>query len=468
MTTDEIPPGHVGNLTEEQEIKLQELWAMTLKVFGVKPEGREDQASMRSAESTSESPSPEKKKGGKKRLGLFSRKDDEPGKANELNTENGISASLAGVKISDSDDKYGQLKDFQQAIADESPEDLRVTFWNMVKHDNPDALLLRFLRARKWDVHKALVMMISTMRWRLSEMHVDDDIMKNGEALALEQSQSSDPAAKKAGEEFLHQIRMGKSFLHGVDKNGRPMCLVRVRLHRAADQSPETLERYTVYTIETARMMLAPPIETATIIFDMTDFSLANMDYTPVKFMIKCFEANYPESLGAVLIHKAPWIFSGIWNIIKGWLDPVVAAKIHFTKSVDDLEKFIPRGRIMKELGGDEDFEYKYIEPQLDENAKMEDTARRDELVAKRQALCKEFQTATFAWIAATSKGDTEAVAVEKAKRADLTEKIRKGYWELDPYVRARSYYDRTGVIMGGGKIKFYPDLEVKVNGADS
>ena len=27
--------------------------------------------------------------------------------------------------------------------------------------------------------------------------------------------------------------------------------------------------------------------------------------------MIKCFEANYPESLGAVLVHKAPWIFQG-------------------------------------------------------------------------------------------------------------------------------------------------------------
>jgi hypothetical protein len=38
---------------------------------------------------------------------------------------------------------------------------------------------------------------------------------------------------------------------------------------------------------------------------------MANMDYTPVKFMIKCFEANYPESLGAVLVHNAPWIFQG-------------------------------------------------------------------------------------------------------------------------------------------------------------
>ena len=34
-------------------------------------------------------------------------------------------------------------------------------------------------------------------------------------------------------------------------------------------------------------------------------------DYAPVKFMIKCFEANYPECLGAVLVHKAPWVFQG-------------------------------------------------------------------------------------------------------------------------------------------------------------
>lgn len=38
-------------------------------------------------------------------------------------------------------------------------------------------------------------------------------------------------------------------------------------------------------------------------------------DYTPVKFMIKCFEANYPECLGAVLVHKAPWIFQGGYSL---------------------------------------------------------------------------------------------------------------------------------------------------------
>ena len=37
-------------------------------------------------------------------------------------------------------------------------------------------------------------------------------------------------------------------------------------------------------------------------------------EYPPVKFIIKCFEANYPESLGILLIHKAPWLFSGTFH----------------------------------------------------------------------------------------------------------------------------------------------------------
>jgi hypothetical protein len=70
----------------------------------------------------------------------------------------------------------------------------------------------------------------------------------------------------------------------------------------------------------------------------MTDFSLANMDYSPVKFMIKCFEANYPESLGVVLIHKAPWIFSGLSSFLN-WKPYVLnnSAQASGTSSKDGL-----------------------------------------------------------------------------------------------------------------------------------
>ncbi len=43
----------------------------------------------------------------------------------------------------------------------------------------------------------------------------------------------------------------------------------------------------------------------------MTGFSIANMDYNFVKFSTNIFEANYPETLGYILIHNAPWVFQG-------------------------------------------------------------------------------------------------------------------------------------------------------------
>ncbi|KAF7504421.1 hypothetical protein GJ744_002225 [Endocarpon pusillum] len=470
-----IPPGHLGNLTPEQELKLRDFWTATLKTFGVKDsspnpaalgtpattpttsEPNTDTESLKSSKKTNNSSS-------KKRHSLFS----SSRKHHDDNTETNNSIPLGpGTGTGDADDKYGQTKEFQQTLKEVSPEELRTAFWSMVKSDHPDALLLRFLRARKWDVQRALVMLISTMRWRSKDIHVDDDIMWSGEGGALADSKSgSDSFAKKEGEDFLAQLRKGKSFLHGVDKEGRPLCYVCVRLHRPGEQSERAMERYTVFLIESARLVLRPPVETATILFDMSSFTLSNMDYAPLKFMIKIFEANYPESLGAVLVHKSPWVFQGIWTIVKGWLDPVVAAKVHFTKSVEDLEQFIPRSQIVKDLGGDEDWNYRYIEPIEGENDAMNDAESRQRLEEERSRDVLEFQKKTFAWIARASN---EADAVQLAKERDLlAARLNRNYWQLDPFIRARSLYDRQGMIGPGGVVDFYPEQRKKgvVNGA--
>lgn len=241
--TAETLPGRPGTLTPAEEEKLREFWIAVLQVFGV----LEQRKTETEVVDTPLADAPKKKK-----LGLFHRKE-----------KSGIDSPKSPASAADGEDKYGQTKEYHEALANQSPESLRTAFWSMVKHDHPDALLLRFLRARKWDVEKALVMMVSTMRWRSTEMHVDDDIMKNGDAGAFEDLQGSDPAKKKLAEDFITQMRMGKSFLHGLDKDDRPMCFVRARLHKAGEQSEESLERYTVYVIETARMILSPPVDTA-------------------------------------------------------------------------------------------------------------------------------------------------------------------------------------------------------------
>ncbi|TVY46640.1 CRAL-TRIO domain-containing protein, partial [Lachnellula occidentalis] len=447
-------PGRVGNLTSEQEVKLKEFWVATLQVFGVMDQDADPVPAVSARSDTASS----LKKPKKKRFGMLRRNHD--GDADSIaSTDSGSKTPIAAAD----DDKYGQTKEFHDAIASLSPESLRAAFWSMVKHDHPDALLLRFLRARKWDVEKALVMMISTMRWRASDLHVDDDIMKNGELGSLEDANGNDAIRQKLGEGFLAQMRLGKSFLHGLDKGGRPMCFVRVRLHKQGEQSEESLERYTVFTIETARMLLAPPADTACVVFDMTGFSMANMDYAPVKFMIKCFEANYPESLGVVLVHKAPWIFQGIWKIIKGWLDPVVASKIQFTNNKQEMEEFVSKEHIIKELGGPEDWAYNYIEPVPGENDRMKDTATRNKLLHDREDAVKAYEKETLEWIHSKETGATSLMA----KRHDLAATLRDGYWVLDPYVRARSYYDRSGLIGEGGVPHFYPSREAPAAAAN-
>lgn len=241
------PPGRPGNLTPDQEVKLKEMWAQTLEIFGVAPEGTHTNGTA-TPTTVPGTPDPAAEKPKAKKMGLFGRKKE---------------SSHSGSGSDGGNDKHGQAQEFQQALASQKPEELREAFWAMVKHDHPDALLLRFLRARKWDVHAALVMFVSTIHWRAKEMHVDDDIMINGEEFAMKEAKVGSAAEKKEGGDFMAQIRMGKSFLHGTDKDGRPCCYVRVKLHKQGEQSEKSLERFTVYTIETTRMMLKPPIDTA-------------------------------------------------------------------------------------------------------------------------------------------------------------------------------------------------------------
>lgn len=80
----------------------------------------------------------------------------------------------------------------------------------------------------------------------------------------------------------------------------------------------------------------------------------------------------------------------------------------------------------------------------------MKGFTTRDKLLQERAAIVIEYEDATKEWIAGAKAGEK--------RRADLAEKLRKGYWVLDPYVRARSIYDRTGLIREGGEVCFYDD----------
>ena len=130
-------PGRPGNLTAEQEKKLKELWQATLKIFGTTAgDGKTDDPASEDELRNGQQSGTDTIEKKKKRRGLFGKKNNEK------------SAESKTPKPADGEDKYGQTKVFEETLASQSPKEIRDSFWDMVKHDDPDGLLLRFLRAR--------------------------------------------------------------------------------------------------------------------------------------------------------------------------------------------------------------------------------------------------------------------------------------------------------------------------------
>ncbi|KAK6532694.1 hypothetical protein TWF281_006872 [Arthrobotrys megalospora] len=383
-------------LTPEQQAKLRKFWGLLLKIFA-KPDST---------------------------------------------TGNGIISDL-DLETGAPGTRDDQLEQLNAALTGQTVKQLHTAFWQFIKHENPDAVVLRFLRARSWDVSKALIMMISTLCWR--QKFGVEELLKEGELSAT----NTDDLG------FIHQLRIGKAYLHGSDKQKRPVCIISPRLHRGSDQSPESIEKFTVYIMETTRLLCQEPNDTSCIIFDMTGFGLSNMDYTAVKFIIDCLQSHYPESLGSCLIHNAPWIFQGIWRIIKGWLDPVVASKIQFTNNVNDLSKFINQAQIPKFLGGKENWVYDYKEPDTNENlaitdASMDDLDEKQSVENIRKDIIAQYEKSTERWLKEESKS---GIAEVKDERHKLMARLKQNYWALDKFVRARTYYDRIGVLGSRGEL---------------
>ena len=130
-----------------------------------------------------------------------------------------------------------------------------------------------------------------------------------------------------------------------------------------------------------------------------------------------------------------------------------MAAKVHFTKDLDELSHFVSLDHIPKDMGGKEDWKYSFVPPVKGENAEMEKTQQRDQLLEKRAALFKDYEGLTQQWL----RGDGGTATQQ---RKELTDRLRSDYWQLDPYVRARTYWDRTGVIKPDGRLDFYPSAE--------
>ena len=76
--------------------------------------------------------------------------------------------------------------------------------------------------------------------------------------------------------------------------------------------------------------MMPEGIEQWVWVSDFFGFSYGDMNPAMAKQFVDLSAVHYPERLGAYLVIDAPYIFEGLWKLVKPWLDPVTVEKIMF------------------------------------------------------------------------------------------------------------------------------------------
>lgn len=240
-------PGHVGGLTIKETDMLKQLWTRLFKLFQQKGDPNEYKP-----------PSDKKEEQDTKKGGWFS--------------SGNKAAEKKDYFVGATEDPQWLSLPLEKAMPLIPGPKLQRTFWNMVNIDNPDAVCLRYLRARKWDLDAAYNMLVNTLRWRL--VNRVDDIIALGENGLRDELNRLKP---KLGDIFIEQLGSGKAYLGGPDKEGRGISFINVRNHYKEDQPHEIIKLMTMYIMETSRIIVHQPVETCCIVFNMDGFTLKNM-----------------------------------------------------------------------------------------------------------------------------------------------------------------------------------------------
>ncbi|XP_008326743.1 motile sperm domain-containing protein 2 [Cynoglossus semilaevis] len=241
--------------------------------------------------------------------------------------------------------------DQQQAEQDleKKIEETRLRFKNEFLQDSTDKYDSRDVdRLQKDDV-----LVEAYLTWRL--FVVNDALKMIDESLQWRKEFGVNDLAESSIPRWMFET--GAVFLHGYDKEGNKLFWFRVKLHIKDAKTIVDKKKYVAFWLE--RYAKKEPGMPLTVVFDMSESGLSNIDMEFVRYIISCFQVYYPKFLSKMIMVDMPWIMNAAWKIVKSWLSPEAINKLKFV-SKTELLGFIDAEYLPAHMGGVDSFKYSY------------------------------------------------------------------------------------------------------------
>lgn len=217
---------------------------------------------------------------------------------------------------------------------------------DVTKPHHDDYFLVRWLRARSWNVEAAEKMLRESLQWR-KFWDVDEGLKTWDPPEALE-----------------HYYPSGST---GNDKDGSPVIFVPFSgfdiigiLHSVSKQDVLRMTMKVLeYYLDIAKTSGGNNV---VVVFDMDEFNLKHYAWRPaaevVISLLQMYEANYPEILKSCYIINAPAVFAVAFSVVKRFLNDYTLSKISIYKSDPKKWQKVLREHISPEIlpkyyGGD-------------------------------------------------------------------------------------------------------------------
>ncbi|KZO92574.1 CRAL/TRIO domain-containing protein, partial [Calocera viscosa TUFC12733] len=243
-----------------------------------------------------------------------------------------------------------------------------------------DLMLVRFLKARRWEPPAAATQFLATVAWR--EKHGVDLLFRE----------------EVGPEEYEQWKQLYPKWTGRRDKHGNPLYVYKLSVLTSAalkelGKVPEEVRYRRIVALyellhnlafplclsvpirppSSSSPLTAPPPPPAplppnsirliqnTTIIDFSSTSLGSM-FSFRHHLAQAStlaQANHPETLGSIYVVGAPGWWSTVWGWIRNWFDEQTRAKVHILPyGSAELLEIVPRENLPKAYGGDLEWVY--------------------------------------------------------------------------------------------------------------